>query len=107
MTEVRKKFWIPNLCQQVKSLLSKCVACQRYNKPPFKYPDMVDLPEHLVKETAPFQHTGLDYFGPISYRKEDNTVASCWVCLFICATTRLVHIQLIVRPDTSCFLKAF
>ncbi|EFO96401.1 hypothetical protein CRE_14524 [Caenorhabditis remanei] len=107
MTEVRKKFWIPNLCQQVKSLLSKCVACQRYNKPPFKYPDMVDLPEHRVKETAPFQHTGLDYFGPMSYRKEDNTVASCWGCLFICATTRLVHIQLIVRPDTSCFLKAF
>ncbi|KIH69356.1 hypothetical protein ANCDUO_00305 [Ancylostoma duodenale] len=42
MAEVRKRFWIPKLRQQVKKVIKKCTACQRCNNLLFRYPSLAE-----------------------------------------------------------------
>ncbi|PIC44764.1 hypothetical protein B9Z55_005020 [Caenorhabditis nigoni] len=101
MEKVRQKFWIPKLRQQVKSIMAKCVECQRFNKSPCRYPDMAQLPKARFKMEKPFGTAGVDCFGPISYIKEDGTEGSAYGTLYTCVTTRLVHLE--VSPDYTAF----
>ncbi|KJH49031.1 hypothetical protein DICVIV_04810 [Dictyocaulus viviparus] len=51
MANVRQKFWIPKLRQQTRKALRRCVACQKMNNLPYKYPNMEVLtrtPEILL-----------------------------------------------------------
>ncbi|KJH42146.1 hypothetical protein DICVIV_11877 [Dictyocaulus viviparus] len=48
MANVRQKFWIPKLRQQTRKVLRRCVACQKMNNLPYKYPNMDDLPESRI-----------------------------------------------------------
>ncbi|XGW22154.1 hypothetical protein V3C99_004829, partial [Haemonchus contortus] len=70
MSDIRQKFWIPRLREQVKKYIRKCIPCQKLNALPYKYPQMPDLPSIRVTRARPFQHIGLDYFGPIPIREE-------------------------------------
>ncbi|KAK6728554.1 hypothetical protein RB195_005910 [Necator americanus] len=37
MANIRQYYWIPKLRSQVTSVIRRCVACQKFNKLPFKY----------------------------------------------------------------------
>ncbi|VDP31991.1 unnamed protein product [Heligmosomoides polygyrus] len=75
---VRENYWIPKLRQQVRSFISQCVKCRRFNALPYHYPDTTDLPSKRVTRCYPFQHIGLDFFDfppcaclnsrPLTYR---------------------------------------
>ncbi|KJH39719.1 hypothetical protein DICVIV_14395, partial [Dictyocaulus viviparus] len=45
MANVREKFWIPKLRQMAQKVIRRCVACQKMNNLPYRYPNMDDLPE--------------------------------------------------------------
>ena len=55
-----------------------------------------------------FQVTGVDYAGPICIRNNKNEVVKAYICLFICATIRALHVHLEVVEDqtTSAFIRA-
>lgn len=106
MEATREKAWIPCLRRQVKKIIGKCVKCQRYNRAPMKYPNMADMPSFRVRRSRPFENTGLDYFGPMTFRKEDGSTESCWGCVLSCATTRLTHIELVQQCSTKAFINA-
>ncbi|TMS33196.1 hypothetical protein L596_000963 [Steinernema carpocapsae] len=109
MAAIREKYWINQLRTTVKSCVSKCVACQRFNKRPFKYPDMQDLPEGRVVETHPFAHCGLDYFGPLKISniyRSNVTEEKAYGAIFTCCTTRLIHLELVSSNNTIQFLNA-
>ncbi|PIC12908.1 hypothetical protein B9Z55_028143 [Caenorhabditis nigoni] len=75
-TTVRQKYWIPQLMQQLRSILRKCVPCQTFNNSPFKYPDMAQLPPQRVQRSTPFDHAGVDGFGPITIQMEGSDKGS-------------------------------
>ncbi|KHJ87513.1 integrase core domain protein [Oesophagostomum dentatum] len=106
MAKVREKYWIPKLRQQTKKLVKRCVKCQRYNNLPYRYPNTTDLPERRVNKAKPFQHIGLDYFGPlwISYMSGDKR--KTYGCIFTCTTTRLIHLELVNDVTTTSFINA-
>ncbi|KHJ93419.1 integrase core domain protein [Oesophagostomum dentatum] len=106
MAEVRQKFWIPKLRQQVKKVIKKCVACQRYNNLPFRYPPLAELPKRRVVESRPFQDIGLDLFGPLRTRNAEGIQVKAYGCIFTCATTRLMHIELMRDNSTTSFINA-
>ena len=60
-------------------------------------PNIAPLPRMRVMQTRPFQHTGLDFAGPLMVK--DGNQSKAYVTLFTCATTRAVHLEL--APDMS------
>ncbi|EYC21416.1 hypothetical protein Y032_0019g3807 [Ancylostoma ceylanicum] len=106
IAEVRRKFWIPKLRQQVKMMLRKCVPCQRFNNLPFRYPPMSDLPTTRVVQARPFCHIGLDLFGPLKTKVAGERQRKTYGCIFTCMTTRMIHLELMKDASVGSFLNA-
>ena len=67
-----------------------------------------DLPTDRVYEGLPFTYTGIDFAGPLhlnSASPENRSKAYC--CLFTCASTRAVHLELTASLIVTSFLQAF
>ncbi|CAI5456574.1 unnamed protein product [Caenorhabditis angaria] len=103
MANVRTKYWIPKLRQQVKHQMAQCVKCQRFNGQPMKYPNMASLPKSRVIQSKPFETVGIDYFGPIDYKTDNETIEKAYGIIFTCSTTRLIHLEVVTSMDTSAF----
>ncbi|KAE9412441.1 hypothetical protein Angca_000284, partial [Angiostrongylus cantonensis] len=66
----------------------------KMNSLPYKYPAMEDLPTRRVVRSHPFEHVGIDYFGPLSV-KRDEDIRKIYGIIITCATTRLLHLELV------------
>ena len=72
------------------------------------------MPTERVSIESPFTFTGLDFAGPLYVRSEGEKVSSqseetnkVFVCLFTCASTRAVHLELTQGLSVQSFLMAF
>ena len=54
-----------------------------------------------------FNTVGLDYCGPLRYRKGEGDIVKCYICLFTCTSSRAVHLELVSNLSTEAFLRAF
>ncbi|KAK6747886.1 hypothetical protein RB195_000844 [Necator americanus] len=100
---IRQKFWIPQLRSQVTTLIRKCLQCQKFNNLPYKYPQQEDLPKERVIRSYPFQHVGLDYFGPLPIISPVGQ-GKCYGSIITCMTTRLIHLDVVSDLTTVAFL---
>ena len=107
VAHLRGKYWIPRIRQCVKSILRKCVICRRVVGKPYPIPDPPPLPKDRVQESVPFSVTGVDFAGPLFVRNSDNSKIKVYLCLFTCASTRAVHIEIIPNMTESAFILAF
>jgi hypothetical protein len=73
---------------------------------PFKTPDSAPLPKIRVQERAPFAVTGVDFGGPLYVRTQLGE-AKTYICLFTCAVTRSVHLEIVSDLSEEKFLLAF
>ncbi|KAK5986214.1 hypothetical protein GCK32_016755 [Trichostrongylus colubriformis] len=105
MANVRERVWIPKLRQMVRTIIARCVPCQKLNNLPYRYPEMDDLPERRVRRSRPFEHIGIDYFGPLSVKRGEEP-AKAYGIILTCATTRLVHLELVPDMSTNHLLLA-
>ena len=64
------------------------------------------LPEERVSTSLPFVHIGTDFAGPL-YVKEGSSVKEEYVCVFTCASSCMVHLELTNGVTTDEFLQAF
>lgn len=64
---------------------------------------MAPLPEDRIKPAPPFTNVGLDFAGPLYLKDSDEKV---YICLFTCAVTRAVHLELVCDMTTERFLLA-
>lgn len=71
---------------------------------------MADLPCPRVQESKPFSVIGVDYAGPPLSMKETNLRKSrqykVYIALFICMSTKAVHLELVLDLSTDAFLAA-
>ena len=58
------------------------------------------LPEYHTEASRPFQHTGVDFAGPLRYKITKKEEGKAYVLLFTCATWRAVHLE-ITRSQTA------
>ncbi|EPB78509.1 Tas retrotransposon peptidase A16 [Ancylostoma ceylanicum] len=105
MALVRQKFWIPKLRAQVTRIIRRCIACQRLNNLPYKYPMQSDLPKRRVQKSRPFEHVGLDYFGPLPMALTDGSQGKCYGAILTCMVTRMVHLDIASDLSTVAFLR--
>ena len=70
---------------------------------------MPPLPTFEGNSCRPFEIIGLDYFGPVLVKLEDNTHIKIkkWVCLFTCLATRNIHLEVVHDMSTVNFLNSF
>ncbi len=93
----------------VKRVLDGCVTCKRINSRPFDAPAAA-LPRERTSECQPFAVTGVDFAGPLFVRPRYCSVKTetvkAYICLFTCATTRAIHLELVEDLSTRQFLLA-
>ena len=99
-------FWIPQARQAVKSELSKCTICKRFNNLAFKYPSLTNLPEHCVNLVNRYENTGIDYTGHLWVYK-NGKVEKMYLLIFICLAIRSIHIEIVQDMSIKAFIQVF
>jgi len=64
----------------------RCRHCKQKHPPP--------LPKIRVTEAPPFTITGVDFTGAL-FVKEGDQEKKVYICLFTCAVTRAVHLEVV------------
>ncbi|XP_058789801.1 uncharacterized protein LOC131663419 [Phymastichus coffea] len=106
---IHNKFFILNGKNQVRRVILCCVDCIR-QKPPTPHAQMGVLPEPRVSESPAFDHTGVDFFGPLLIKEKahrNNSFLKVYGCVFVCLASKAVHIKLALDLSTQGFLDAF
>lgn len=71
---------------------------------------MGQLPSSRMSISRPFHYTGVDYPGPIQVKCSKGMGMKSqkgWIAIFICLTTRAVHIEIVSDLTPQTFLAAF
>ena len=92
----------------VKEISGSGVTCQK-NYAHTTYQLMGQLPPHRACPAPPFTSTGPDFAGPFILRKgfiQKPVWVKGYVCLFVCLTTKSVHLELVLDLRTDEFLAA-
>ena len=93
----------------VKEVSKTCVTCQK-NYALTTDQLMGQLPPSRATPAPAFTSTGVDFAGPFTLRK-GHTRRPVWVkgyeCIFICLTTKAVHVELVMDLSTDSFVAAF
>ena len=103
LSALRRTYWIISARRIAKSVKRECVACQRRHSPPCCEP-AGPLPRVRVTESSPFSVTGIDFAGPLY--SVDQPGKKFYICLFTCATTRAVHLELTDSLSLPAFVLA-
>lgn len=108
MASIRQRFWIPSTRRFVKSVLRKCIKCFRFTQSNAEQ-IMGQLPAVRVNVSSPFSNVGVDYMGPFNLRlggPKSRTFSKAHIALFICMSTRAVHLEVVTELSTKSFLAA-
>lgn len=110
LAHIRRQFWIVRAKNAVKSAIQKCITCFRFKKEN-RIQLMGNLPEYRLQISPPFTNVGIDFAGPIQTRpakirgKAAVTLKS-YIAVFVCMSTRAMHIELVSELSTNAFLAA-
>ena len=107
ITLLRQNFWIPKMRQTVKNVLRKCVICRKLTGKPYAAAQTPPLPKDRLREEPPFTVTGVDFTGALKVRKKDGQEGKAYICLFTCASTRAVHLEVVTDLTEEQFILAF
>ena len=103
-------YHIVHCSKVVRNLIASCVTCKKLRAQTATQL-MADLPPDRLAECPPFEHTGIDVFGPYFVydgKRTRNTTASkkVWVLICTCLVSRAVHLEMLPAMDTSAFRNA-
>lgn len=104
---LRLKYWITGARSLARKITQHCVVCVRA-RPKLVQQFMAELPVERVTATRPFTITGIDYWGPISLKPIHRRAApgKAYVAVFVCFTTKAVHLELVGDLSTAKFIQA-
>ena len=108
LSRLRNKFWIVRGRQIVKRIIGPCVTCKRHLEKGLLPPPSPPLPEFRIRANHCFETTGVDYAGPLLVKSiygSSTTMNKAYICLFTCATSRAVHLELVPNLEADVFLR--
>ena len=95
-------YWVTQGRRTVKSVLNLCKICKKQEGGVYQTPPPPSWPKFRVNYSIPFEYTGVDYLGPLRVQEQPKV----WICLFTCASTRAVHLEVVKNLTTDEFIKA-
>lgn len=108
--QIRHNYWIIGCKRAVKHHINQCVKCHRFRATSATQL-MGSLPADRTKAMVkPFTHTGTDFCGPFYMRMTSNRrqkTIKGYVAIFICFSTRAVHLEAVSDLTAEAFLAAF
>ena len=105
LNSVRKQYRIENGRAATRRVLKECLFCVRRDAKPAQQL-MANLPSaRLQSEEPPFSHTGADCFGPFIVKKGRMELKR-YGCVFICMTTRAIHLEVLSDLTIDSFINA-
>ncbi|XP_062538146.1 uncharacterized protein LOC134206445 [Armigeres subalbatus] len=107
LAAIRQRFWIINARSAIRKVTRSCVRCFKANPKGYQ-PIMGNLPEERVNVAAAFELTGVDYAGPVIVKegKYRAKKVKAYIALFVCLTTKSIHLELVSDLTTEAFLGA-
>ena len=99
MARIRNQWWIPKLRRLVKPITHSCPGYKKYRSIPLQALAQANLPEFRTTPGKLFEVTGVDFAGPILYRRKRKMQSKCYVVLYTYTKTRAVSLQLL--PDLT------
>ena len=91
----------------LKSVAARCLFCRLRRRKLLQQRMGALLSFRVQPRFALFTSTAMDFFGHLKVKLSRNTSIDGSVMIFICATTRCVHLELCLAQDTSSFLRAW
>ena len=104
MAALREKYWVPRLRSLVKAVRSKCWGCKRFRLQAITPPIPGQLPKDRTTVGTAFEITGVDFAGPMRYRKSSKAEGKAYLAIFACSLTRAVHLELLRNLETGTFI---
>lgn len=101
-----QQYWILSAKRIIRKILSRCLKCFKVH-PQLPQPIMAPLPAVRVFQVKPFTHIGVDYAGPsqvTAARIRGSKLLKCYICVFICMTTKAIHLELASELTANTFL---
>ena len=109
MSIVSREYYLVSARRLIRSVSRNCVTCQRtYAKT--KNEIMANLPPSRITLAAPFSHVGIHLAGPAFVRRAHTRKPifdKAYIGVFVCLSTKAVHLDLISDLSTAAFLAAF
>lgn len=109
LNHIRNNWWPINGLKLVTSIVHKCIICFKM-KPKFASQIMGDLPHFRLTPSKPFLNCGVDFAGPIKTHQNESprcrVQRDSYVCLFVCCSTKAVHMEVVSSLSTKAFIAA-
>ena len=104
MAKVREQHWIPRLRRLVKKVIKQCYGCKRFQAIAVAAPPPGLLPLERTEHSSVFEVVGVDFAGPIKYKKSPRVEGKAYLVLFACSLTRALYLEVLPNQETTTFL---
>lgn len=105
---LRQQFWILSARRVVRHRVFKCIRCFRCRAQPTA-PFMGDLPADRVTPQPVFSQVTTDFAGPFLVKSSslrNAKLLKAYFCIFVCLSTKAVHLEAVSALTTEAFLAA-
>ena len=103
---VRQRYIVIHGRQEVRKALRECLVCQHAATKTLEQ-KMGALPEERVTPGPAWTTVGIDFTGALYVKGDDGKSRKVYIAVFTCATSRMVHFELVNDMTTEEFLLAF
>ncbi|XP_070070047.1 uncharacterized protein [Drosophila takahashii] len=102
---LREKMWVVNARDLTRKVVRACTHCFHY-QPRLLSQIMGNLPSDRLLGERPFFVTGVDFCGPFmtSYKIRSKSPYKTYASIFVCFTSKAIHIELVTDLTTNSFL---
>lgn len=106
---VRQVYWVLSGRNACKRVIRRCIRCFKVNPRSSDYL-MGNLPRERITVAFPSANVGVDYGGPFLLKDRSTRgakIVKAYLCLFICMSTKAVHLEAVSELTTKAFLATF
>lgn len=108
LSKLQQDYWIIRGKDTIRSVIHRCVKCAKIKGETMNQ-IMADLPSFRVNQAFPFMKVGVDYAGPFLTKanvKRSKVTIKAYLAIFVCCTTRAIHLEAVSDLTTDAFLAA-